>query len=81
VFISAFNIQRICWRCKEDEKGAPNYLAALAADDAAVKALDYKFTGLQLAVEDIVYLEKCLAARRKKPNGSQGPAKGKSSAA
>ncbi len=59
--MSRFNEQTICVACNEDEKLAPNYAKARAAEEAACRRGDFNFPGIGLAPEDVAFL----AERRK----------------
>ena len=54
--MSFFNTETVCMLCKEEEKGAPNYARARAAEEAACRAGDFNFAGIGLAEEDEAFL-------------------------
>ena len=54
--MSYFTTLTLCMDCKHDEKGAPNYARARAAEEAACRAGDFNFVGIGLAPEDAAYL-------------------------
>ena len=58
---SWFTTESICTTCQQEEKSAPNFEAARAAEEAAIRNGDYNFPGIGLAAED---LEALAAARR-----------------
>jgi hypothetical protein len=60
---SWFTDEDICSDCQQDERHAPNYAAARAAEAAAVRRGDYNFRGIGLAPEDV---EALAAARRRR---------------
>jgi hypothetical protein len=53
---SWFTAEDICCVCQEEEKLAPNYAAAKAAELAAVQGGNYNFAGIGLAPEDVAAL-------------------------
>jgi hypothetical protein len=59
---SFFNTDVICLPCATDEQEAPGYVAAHAAEVAAVRAGDYNFPGVGLSPADAAFL----AARRRR---------------
>lgn len=46
--MSMFNTEEICLACKDAEKLRPDYKAAVAADEAAIRAGDMNFPGIGL---------------------------------
>lgn len=58
--MSFFNTDDLCMDCKADEKLAPGYGSARAAEAAAVQAGNLNFAGVGLSAAD----EQFLAARR-----------------
>jgi hypothetical protein len=60
---STFNVQDICLTCKVEERQAPGYAAAEAAEVAACRGGDYNFPGVGLSAEDEAFLAARRAAR------------------
>jgi hypothetical protein len=50
--MSRFNTDELCLECIMDEKEAPGYPQAAAAERAAVRAGNYNFPGIGLGPED-----------------------------
>ncbi len=63
--VSYFNTEDICCDCKIDERQFPRYAAALAAEEAAVRAGNLNFTGVGLSELDCRMMQQLLAERRK----------------
>ena len=63
--VSKFNLDTICIPCKDDERLAPGYKTADAAEVAACRAGDYNFPGVGLSRDDARFLAERLAARTK----------------
>lgn len=63
--MSFFNTEEICLECKTDERQAPGFAAARAADEAAIKEGNYNFPGVGLSDADTAFLAQRLAERRK----------------
>lgn len=61
---SFFNSDVCCMACLKDEKEAPGYVQAKAAEEAAVRGGDYNFN-FGLSAADREFLAARLAARRK----------------
>lgn len=62
--MSTFNTDVICLDCADDEKKAPGYPAAAAAELSALKAGGYNFPGVGLSTADRAFLYTRLEARR-----------------
>ena len=62
--MSFFNTEEICLQCKRDERQAPGFAGARAADDAAIKRGNYTFPGLGLPEADHAFLADLVAKRR-----------------
>jgi hypothetical protein len=69
--MSRFNTEQICNPCRADEKLAPNYATAEAAELAAVRAGIRYFEGIGLSPEDQAFLAARRAARPKDKVKSQ----------
>jgi hypothetical protein len=67
--MSYFNTEEICMACSADEKLAPGFPAARAAEEAAVRAGNLNFPGLGLSAIDDAFL----AERRRKRQGGPDP--------
>lgn len=63
--MSVFTTEEICLDCKEDERHAPGFTAARAAEDAAVLGGNDTFPGSGLSEADGTFLATRRAARRK----------------
>lgn len=63
--MSKFNTDQLCMACKADERLAPNYALADAAELAQVRAGNYNYGGVGLASEDVQFLAERRAARAK----------------
>ena len=61
--MSKFNRDELCLACKADEKLAPGYRAADAAECSAVRSGDYNFAGVGLSATDQSFLAERLAQR------------------
>jgi len=61
---SRFNIDTICPGCAADEREAPGYAAAVAAEIVAVRAGQFNFPGVGLTPADHAFLLARRAARR-----------------
>jgi hypothetical protein len=62
--MSKFNLDVICFPCKEDERQAPGYKAADEAEMAAVRAGVKDFPGVGLGPADEAFLAQRRAARK-----------------
>jgi len=62
--VSKFNTDSLCDDCHDDERLAPGYQAADAAELAACRRGDFNFEGVGLSTEDIAFL-----AKRRKGRG------------
>ena len=65
VIVSYFTTDELCLNCAADEKLAPGYRAAVAAEHDAVRAGNYNFEGVGLSPEDTAFLDARLQARAK----------------
>jgi hypothetical protein len=54
---SYFNVEMLCFDCKNEEKGAPNYQKAYDAETEAVRNRNFNFPGIGLAPEDQTHLD------------------------
>jgi hypothetical protein len=61
--VSYFNTDTCCAACLDDERKAPGYEAARAAESAAVRAGDLNFRGVGLSPADAAFLADRRAAR------------------
>jgi hypothetical protein len=61
--MSMFDDADLCMQCKEDERLAPGYHAAVEADMVKMKNGDYNFEGVGLSAEDRVFLAERLKRR------------------
>ena len=61
--MSKFNTDELCSKCQKDEKLAPGYAKADAAERAALKAQDYNFEGIGLSAADHYFLTMCMRQR------------------
>jgi hypothetical protein len=62
--MSWFTTEDLCDACKTEEREAPNYNRARAAEESAVRAGMYNFAGIGLAPEDAAALAAARARRR-----------------
>jgi hypothetical protein len=62
--MSKFNRDTLCTACKDDERLAPGYAFADAAEAAAVRGGNYHFAGVGLSAADESFLAARRAARR-----------------
>jgi len=62
--LSRFNTQNLCRLCAADEREAPGYAAAEAAEIAAVRSGQFGFVGVGLSAADQAFLLARRAARR-----------------
>jgi hypothetical protein len=62
--MSKFNTDILCTQCQDDEREAPGYASAEAAEVAAVRAGDYNFPGIGLSPQDQEFLAARRAARK-----------------
>ena len=60
---SWFTTESICTTCQQEEKSAPNFEAARAAEADAIRRGDFNFPGIGLAPEDV---EALAASRRER---------------
>lgn len=67
---SYFNEHMLCFDCKNDEKGCPNWAKAYNAETAAVRDRNFNFPGIGLAAEDQAYLDERLKARAEKTDAA-----------
>jgi len=44
--MSMFNTEDICMKCKEEEKKDPRYVAAVKADEDAIRGGNFNFKGI-----------------------------------
>jgi len=63
--MSKFNTDTICVPCCQEERQAPGYAAARAAEEAALRNGDYNFPGVGLSAEDRAFL-----SERRKTRGA-----------
>jgi hypothetical protein len=68
--MSRFNTDVCCMPCLDDERLAPGYETAHAAETRAVRSGDYNYKGVGLAPADYAFLRERLEERRR----SQQPA-------
>lgn len=69
--VSFFNIEEVCMDCKADERLAPGFAAAQAAEEAAVQRGDFNFPGVGLSAADDAFLAERRAARRRPAAGEK----------
>jgi hypothetical protein len=62
--VSYMNTDQVCLDCNADERRAPGYEAAKAAEIEAVRNGDYNFPGVGLSEEDERFLERRRAERK-----------------
>lgn len=62
--LSNFNSDVICIACLKDERDAPGYAAAVAAEQARVRMGQMNFVGVGLSDADREFLSARLAARK-----------------
>lgn len=62
--LSKFNQDTLCLDCKNDERLAPGYAAADAAEVASVRQGNYNFEGVGLSSADRAFLSARRAARK-----------------
>lgn len=62
-YFSRFDAAVLCRGCRDDERHAPGYAAALAAEAAAMRAGNHNFTGAGLTDADRAVLAGRRAAR------------------
>lgn len=74
--ISYFDLAEICLPCRDDEKRAPNYEAAVMAEQAAFMAGQRNFPGIGLSDDDAAFLAARRAARAAQPSVRSGGADG-----
>lgn len=74
--LSFFNTEEVCMDCKEDERHAPGFAAARAAEEAAARGGNYNFPGVGLSAADDAFLAERRAARRKPASGEKEEADG-----
>jgi hypothetical protein len=60
---SYFTVEMICFDCKRDEHGCPNYQKAYDAETEAVRNRNFNFPGIGLSPEDQAYLDEQVKAR------------------
>jgi hypothetical protein len=68
--MSYFTIDMLCFDCKNDEKGAPNYQKAYDAETAAVKNRNFNFPGIGIAPEDQAYFDERVKLRTPPPSSA-----------
>ena len=61
--MSKFNTDTLCDRCADDERLAPGYAAACAAEMAAVKQGNFNCHGVGLSADDREFLTRRRLAR------------------
>ena len=61
--MSKFNTDTLCERCADDERLAPGYASACAAEMAAVKQRNLNYDGIGLSAEDREFLARLRQAR------------------
>ncbi len=62
--MSRFNTDTLCLACAADEKAAPGYAFADAAEVAAVRGGNFNFEGVGLSAVDAAFLAVRRAIRR-----------------
>jgi hypothetical protein len=67
---SYFNVEMLCFDCKNDEKGAPNYQKAYDAETEAVRNRNFNFPGIGIASEDQSYLDERVRLRTPPPSSA-----------
>ena len=72
--MSKFNRDVLCLECKTDEKAAPGYPAADAAEVAACRNRLFNFPGIGLSPADEAFLAARRAARRHAAEADQAGA-------
>jgi hypothetical protein len=65
--LSYFNTEEICMDCSADEKLAPGFRAARAAEEAAVRGGNLNFPGLGLSAVNDAFLAERRRKRQEQP--------------
>jgi hypothetical protein len=68
---SFFSMETICGQCCDEERQAPGFEAARAAEVAACKAGNYNFGGVGLSAEDRRFLAELRARRAPRPEAGR----------